>query len=130
MNGRMLERRTSKTLLAITALLAFAACGDASDPAPAASPVAEATETASQPDERSATADSSKGESTLRDPVQADDGALPLRLNVYSKAGYLSSDGTLIIDVMEGDVPAGDRLGAALAGIGALAAGPVGTRRR
>jgi hypothetical protein len=97
------RRRGSRTtlVLALAWTLVLASCDDASPPA---EPGPASSEPAATPEQPAASARSAERRSTLPDPVDAEDAASPLRLNVYSKAGYWSADGTLMIDVLEGEL--------------------------
>ncbi len=104
MIGPMSHARAMKATFALAAFLAATACGDASDPVPGGRGPDQPAERVSGSATQSASSRASKDEVILPDPVELEDAVLPLSLNVYSKSGYWSSDRTLMIDVMEGDL--------------------------
>ena len=96
--------RIVRAMLALTLLLVVTACGDASDETPnaPATPEADGRDPASA--NAAEPAQSSTDETSLPPAVDAEDAVLPLSVNVYSRSGYWAADGTLIVDVLEGDL--------------------------
>jgi len=100
----MLPRRWMMSMLALVALIVVTACGNASEPDAAPRDSSEPPDRASEPAKPAATSQSSEDEATLPEPVELEEAVPPLRLNVYSRSGYWRPDGTLMIDVLEGDL--------------------------
>ncbi len=103
MNPPMLCRRSITALLVLAVSLTVASRADASDSAPVQIALSKQSEPEKKAAKSSEDPPASEAEARLPDPVDIADAARPLRMNVYSRLGYWTADGTLMIDVLEGD---------------------------